>query len=81
MADWGGYSVNPKLVARMGIYKDVVDCSDEASDYKLRPNFVIAMAVAPEMFAKDHAQLALDMVEKVLFVCSHWSESSRKRAR
>ncbi len=53
-----------------GIYRDVVGCSDPASEYRFRPNFTIAMTVAPEMFVKEHAQYALNRVDAELFVIS-----------
>ena len=35
-------------------------------DYQLRPNFLIAMTVAPTMFNKSNAIKALDIVSKTL---------------
>jgi glycogen debranching enzyme len=52
----------------MGIYKDVIGCSNPACEYQFRPNFTIAMAVAPEMFNPEHAKFALGMVESGLYV-------------
>ena len=39
------YNVNTKLVARRGIYKDVLGSSLEYMDYQLRPNFCVAAVV------------------------------------
>lgn len=66
--DWNEYKINPKLVGKSGIYKDVVNCSNVQSEYQFRPNFVIAMAVAPEIFDPMHAMHALNMVETYLIV-------------
>ena len=53
------YAVNSAIVNRRGIYKDVYKCSKEYRDYQLRPNFPIAMAVAPDLFDAEHAIAAL----------------------
>ncbi|CAF4140077.1 unnamed protein product, partial [Rotaria sordida] len=36
------------------------------SDFQLRPNFLVAAVVAPEMFDKNHIWLALKQVETIL---------------
>eukprot|EP00127_Corallochytrium_limacisporum_P001381 Clim_evm3s55 gene=Clim_evmTU3s55 len=53
------YDVQTDLVHRRGIYKDTVGSHSGYTDYQLRPNFFVAMAVAPEMFDHDHARRAL----------------------
>ncbi|KAJ6518635.1 glycoside hydrolase family 13 protein [Mycena sanguinolenta] len=62
------YNLDSKLVNRRGIYKDVYGsgAGREWSDYQLRPNFPIAMAVAPELFDVQHGIGALKLAEKVL---------------
>ncbi|KAK0218056.1 glycoside hydrolase family 13 protein [Armillaria fumosa] len=62
------YNVTSNLVNRRGIYKDVYGSGvgREWSDYQLRPNFPIAMAVAPELFDPQHGLGALQIAEDVL---------------
>lgn len=62
------YRINPAVVNRRGIYKDVYGSGSgrEWSDYQFRPNFPIAMTVAPEMFNDQHALGALELADQVL---------------
>ncbi|KAI6010692.1 glycoside hydrolase family 13 protein [Pisolithus orientalis] len=62
------YIINTNVVNRRGIYKDVYGSGQgrEWSDYQFRPNFPIAMAVAPEMFDENHALEALRLADTVL---------------
>ncbi|KAF8074817.1 glycoside hydrolase family 13 protein [Lyophyllum atratum] len=62
------YEVNPALINRRGIYKDVYGSGSgrEWSDYQFRPNFPVAMTVAPEMFEKTRALGALKLADDVL---------------
>ena len=60
------YQINCAIVNRRGIYKDVYGSGCEWSDYQFRPNFPIAMTVAPEMFNKAHALGALRLADQVL---------------
>ena len=60
------YDVNPSIVNRRGIYKDLYRSGKEYEDYQLRPNFPIAMTVAPDLFNPEHALHALSVVDTVL---------------
>jgi glycogen debranching enzyme len=65
-SEWAKYDINPKIVNRKGIYKDVHRCTKEYRNYQLRPNFPIAMVVAPELFNPEHALGALEVADKHL---------------
>ncbi|KAH8665233.1 putative glycogen debranching enzyme [Tricladium varicosporioides] len=60
------YDVNPKIINRRGIYKDLYKSGKEYEDYQLRANFPIAMTVAPDLFDNTHALHALSVADKVL---------------
>lgn len=64
----GNFAINTSLVSRRGIYKDVYGTPKdrEFSDYQLRPNFPVAMSVAPELFDPVHAMEALHMTHQAL---------------
>jgi glycogen debranching enzyme len=53
-------------IHRRGIYKDSFNSSHKYTDYQLRPNFSIAMAIAPELFTPTNARIALKQVEGML---------------
>jgi glycogen debranching enzyme len=60
------YEVNTAVVNRRGIYKDLFKSGKEYEDYQLRPNFPIAMTVAPDLFTPAKALHALEVVDTVL---------------
>ena len=62
------HAINSTIVSRRGIYKDVYGTPKdrEFSDYQMRPNFPIAMCVAPELFDPEHAMEALHATRQTL---------------
>ena len=60
------YDVNTPIINRRGIYKDLYRSGKEYEDYQLRPNFPIAMTVAPALFDAGHAMHALCLADSVL---------------
>jgi glycogen debranching enzyme len=57
------YFIEGALASVRGIYKDTVGSAGEAGDYEFRPNVVVAMTVAPELFDPVHAVQCLDLIE------------------
>lgn len=53
-------------INKRNIYKDTLNSSIPWSDYQFRPNFLIALAVAPQMVKKENALKALEMVKQNL---------------
>ena len=51
---------------RLGIYKDSVEASQVYPDFQLRPNFPIAMVVAPDLFTPSNAWETLSNAEDIL---------------
>jgi len=57
------------MVTKENYYKDYLSNSEKKyQENQLRPNYLIAMAVAPQLFTKEKAIKALDMAEKYLLV-------------
>ncbi|GAP83394.2 putative glycogen debranching enzyme [Rosellinia necatrix] len=65
-SDDNKYAVNSAIINRRGIYKDLFRSGKEYEDYQLRPNFAIAMTVAPDLFDAGHAIQALVLADKIL---------------
>ena len=60
------FDVDPKIVNRRGIYKDLYRSGKAFEDYQLRPNFPIAMSVASDLFTPSRALGCLELADKVL---------------
>lgn len=64
--DDSNYDVDSGIVNRRGIYKDLYRSSKEYEDYQLRPNYPIAMVVAPDLFDPEKALYAIHMADLYL---------------
>lgn len=62
----GEFDVDSSIINRRGIYKDVYKTGKPYEDYELRPNFAIAMTVAPELFSPDRALKSLQLADQVI---------------
>jgi glycogen debranching enzyme len=58
--------IRQDYVNRRGIYKDTYGSVTGWTDYQLRPNFLVAMVVAPELFSRENAKHAVEIAEKLL---------------
>lgn len=54
------------LINRREIYKDSVGATIRFMDFQLRPNFFVAMVVAPDLFDMSHAHKALRIAGSAL---------------
>jgi len=54
------------LINVRNIYKDTVGAANGFGDFQLRPNFLVAMVAAPELFNPSNAILALGTVHEKL---------------
>lgn len=62
----GQFDIDSKLINRRGIYKDLYRSGQPYEDYQLRPNFPIAMTVAPDLFTPHRALIALANADEIL---------------
>ncbi|EGG21391.1 glycogen debranching enzyme [Cavenderia fasciculata] len=60
------YNINSSFVRRRYIYKDTVGSKNSYSDYQFRPNQLVAMAFAPELFTRDYVLRTLDITKQSL---------------
>ncbi|BEJ13378.1 hypothetical protein CspHIS471_0305520 [Cutaneotrichosporon sp. HIS471] len=62
------FAINPSLVNRRGMYKDVYGTPKdrEFSDYQLRCNFTLPMVVAPELFTPTRQLAALRLADRTI---------------
>jgi len=60
------YVIKADTINRRGIYKDLFGGSRVYEDYQFRPNYAIAMAVAPDIFEPSHALGCLEIADSVL---------------
>lgn len=58
--------IDPQLINRRGVYRDVVNTSHAFAAFQLRPNFAVAMVVAPELFDPEHALKCLEIAQTAL---------------
>lgn len=55
--------MDPNIINRRGIYKDLYKSGKPFEDYQLRANFPIAMTVAPDLFTPEKALIALSIAD------------------
>lgn len=60
------HDVDPSIVNRRGIYKDLYRSGKPYEDYQFRANFTIAMTVSPDLFTPSRALSALSTADSVL---------------
>lgn len=60
------FNINPKYKKRHQIYKDICFSSKPRTEYQLRCNACIAIAVAPELFSPEKAINHLKTTQSIL---------------
>ena len=56
----GPASTESRHINKRNIYKDTLNSSIHYTDYQLRPNFLIALVLSPQMVKKEHAKQAIE---------------------
>uniref|UniRef100_A0A183AAW8 Glycogen debranching enzyme n=1 Tax=Echinostoma caproni TaxID=27848 RepID=A0A183AAW8_9TREM len=59
-------TTDPSLAYNRGIYRDSVGSSGGYTDNQLRPNFLVTMVVAPQLFTPERAWNALEIAKERL---------------
>lgn len=65
-ADDARFGVETGIVHRRGIFRDTHGATARYADYQLRPNWCIAVVVAPELFSWERAHEALELTQRHL---------------
>ncbi|KAH3682838.1 hypothetical protein WICPIJ_006177 [Wickerhamomyces pijperi] len=60
------FNLDSTIINRRGIYKDLYKSGKPYEDYQLRPNFTIAMVVAPELFTHERALKAIQIADEAI---------------
>ncbi|RNA36596.1 glycogen debranching enzyme isoform X1 [Brachionus plicatilis] len=68
---WIGDECKDNLVNRRNVYKDTVNSSHKWTDYQMRPNFLIALVVAPQMVRRKNSLKSLEQVKQFLMNDPH----------
>ncbi|KAM7539070.1 hypothetical protein Aperf_G00000049145 [Anoplocephala perfoliata] len=61
-----GDSTCTEIDIHQGYYRDIVDCSNPNAELQLRPNFLVSMVVAPDLFDVRNAWKALEITRRQL---------------
>ena len=63
---WIGDDCKDNLVNKRNIYKDTVNSTHKWTDYQMRPNFLIALVVAPQMVKRENALKSIEQARQFL---------------
>lgn len=59
-------STESKHINKRNIYKDTLNSSIHYADYQLRPNYLIALTLSPQMVSKENAKKAIEQCRRFL---------------